>query len=144
MQIINTLMQLLYKTILKNYDCWPLIDACSGYHDHSVIQLEFVTYCLSGRVHAKRESGVKLIFYDLRAEGKKIQVMANAKYVISSDCIDIFTIQCWTSIQYMQYPKLYWYSVFSLHRPSGQALQRSENMANIILLKASQKSLFCL
>ena len=34
---------------------------------------------VAGRVHAKRESGQKLIFYDLRAEGKKIQVMANAR-----------------------------------------------------------------
>lgn len=33
----------------------------------------------SGRVHAIRESGPKLIFYDLRGEGVKIQVMANAK-----------------------------------------------------------------
>lgn len=40
-----------------------------------------VTDCLTGRVYARRESGAKLIFYDLRAEGKKIQVMANAKYV---------------------------------------------------------------
>jgi len=32
-----------------------------------------------GRVHAIRESGPKLIFYDLRGEGVKIQVMANAK-----------------------------------------------------------------
>jgi len=37
---------------------------------------------LAGRVHAKREAGAKLIFYDLRGEGKKLQVMANAKYVI--------------------------------------------------------------
>jgi len=44
----------------------------------------FVTYCFTGRVHARRESGAKLIFYDLRAEGKKIQVMANAKYVTHS------------------------------------------------------------
>ncbi|KAK4336772.1 hypothetical protein RND71_043859 [Anisodus tanguticus] len=36
-----------------------------------------VIECISGRVHAKRESGSKLIFYDLRAEGTKIQVMAN-------------------------------------------------------------------
>lgn len=34
---------------------------------------------VSGRVHAIRESGPKLIFYDLRGEGVKIQVMANAK-----------------------------------------------------------------
>ena len=35
----------------------------------------------TGRVHAKREAGAKLIFYDLRGESKKLQVMANAKYV---------------------------------------------------------------
>jgi len=40
------------------------------------------SYCnLTGRVHAKRQAGTKLIFYDLRGEGKKIQIMANAKYV---------------------------------------------------------------
>lgn len=33
----------------------------------------------SGRVHAKRVSGAKLLFYDLRGEDTKIQVMANAK-----------------------------------------------------------------
>jgi len=32
----------------------------------------------AGRVHAIRESGAKLIFYDLRGEGVKIQVMATA------------------------------------------------------------------
>lgn len=34
---------------------------------------------VAGRIHAIRESGAKLIFYDLRGEGTKIQVMANAK-----------------------------------------------------------------
>ena len=34
---------------------------------------------VAGRIHAIRESGPKLIFYDLRGEGTKIQVMANAK-----------------------------------------------------------------
>ena len=33
----------------------------------------------SGRIHAKRESGTKLIFYDIRGDGKKLQIMANAK-----------------------------------------------------------------
>ncbi|XP_010789834.1 lysine--tRNA ligase isoform X2 [Notothenia coriiceps] len=33
---------------------------------------------VSGRVHAKRASGAKLIFYDLRGEGVKLQVMANS------------------------------------------------------------------
>nr|XP_058954595.1 lysine--tRNA ligase-like [Pocillopora verrucosa] len=34
---------------------------------------------VSGRIHAKRLSGAKLIFYDLRGEGVKIQVMADAR-----------------------------------------------------------------
>ena len=34
---------------------------------------------ISGRIHAKRSSGNKLIFYDLRGEGVKIQVMAEAR-----------------------------------------------------------------
>eukprot|EP00794_Sanderia_malayensis_P019168 gene19167-21089_t len=34
---------------------------------------------VSGRIHAKRSSGQKLIFYDLRGEGVKIQVMADAR-----------------------------------------------------------------
>jgi lysyl-tRNA synthetase, class II len=43
--------------------------------------------CLSvaGRVHAIRESGAKLIFYDVRGEGVKIQVMANAKLYSSEE-----------------------------------------------------------
>lgn len=39
---------------------------------------------LSGRIHAKRASGQKLIFYDLRGEGVKIQVMADARYFMIS------------------------------------------------------------
>ncbi|XP_055353180.1 lysine--tRNA ligase-like [Paramacrobiotus metropolitanus] len=35
---------------------------------------------VAGRVHSKRESGAKLVFYDLRGEGTKIQVLANARY----------------------------------------------------------------
>lgn len=34
---------------------------------------------VSGRIYAKRASGSKLIFYDLRGEGVKIQVMADAR-----------------------------------------------------------------
>lgn len=34
---------------------------------------------VAGRVHAIRESGAKLIFYDVRGEGLKIQVMATAR-----------------------------------------------------------------
>ena len=33
----------------------------------------------SGRIHARREAGAKLHFFDLRGEGVKIQIMANAK-----------------------------------------------------------------
>lgn len=40
---------------------------------------------ISGRIHAIRESGAKLIFYDLRGEGVKIQVMANAKLYESEE-----------------------------------------------------------
>lgn len=40
---------------------------------------------MAGRVHAIRESGAKLIFYDLRGEGVKIQVMATAKMYASED-----------------------------------------------------------
>ncbi|XP_033014770.1 lysine--tRNA ligase isoform X1 [Lacerta agilis] len=38
-----------------------------------------VTVRLAGRIHAKRASGGKLIFYDLRGEGVKLQVMANSR-----------------------------------------------------------------
>eukprot|EP00123_Amoebidium_parasiticum_P011875 comp20956_c1_seq1/m.28036 comp20956_c1_seq1/g.28036 ORF comp20956_c1_seq1/g.28036 comp20956_c1_seq1/m.28036 type:complete len:592 (-) comp20956_c1_seq1:83-1858(-) len=34
---------------------------------------------IAGRIHAKRASGAKLIFYDLRGEGVKLQVMADAR-----------------------------------------------------------------
>lgn len=46
----------------------------SGHIEQSIVE------CVSGRVHAKREQGTKLIFLDLRAEGKKIQVMANLSF----------------------------------------------------------------
>lgn len=36
--------------------------------------LENVTLSLAGRIHSIRESGAKLIFYDLRGEGVKLQV----------------------------------------------------------------------
>lgn len=41
--------------------------------------LEQERLSVAGRIHAIRESGGKLIFYDLRGEGVKLQVMANAK-----------------------------------------------------------------
>ncbi|KAG7208825.1 hypothetical protein KM043_015013 [Ampulex compressa] len=41
--------------------------------------LDNEVHSVAGRVHAIRGAGAKLIFYDLRGEGLKIQVMANAK-----------------------------------------------------------------
>lgn len=48
-------------------------------------QLENEKLSVSGRIHAIRESGAKLVFYDLRGEGVKIQVMANARGYQSED-----------------------------------------------------------
>lgn len=47
--------------------------------------LQEQTLSVAGRVHAIRESGAKLIFYDVRGEGVKIQVMANAKLYSSEE-----------------------------------------------------------
>ena len=53
------------------------------------LQFIVVEVRVSGRVHAIRPSGAKLIFYDLRGEGVKVQVMANAsKYKEESDFLD--------------------------------------------------------
>ncbi|XP_051884249.1 lysine--tRNA ligase isoform X1 [Pristis pectinata] len=41
--------------------------------------LSNIRLSVAGRIHAKRASGAKLIFYDLRGEGVKLQVMANSK-----------------------------------------------------------------
>ncbi|XP_041376266.1 lysine--tRNA ligase-like isoform X2 [Gigantopelta aegis] len=46
---------------------------------------------ISGRIHAKRLSGAKLLFYDLRGEGVKIQIMANAKYYTSEEAFEEMT-----------------------------------------------------
>ncbi|XP_046843017.1 lysine--tRNA ligase-like isoform X2 [Xenia sp. Carnegie-2017] len=43
---------------------------------------------VAGRVHAKRLQGPKLIFYDLRGEGTKLQVMADAR-VSEQDFADV-------------------------------------------------------
>ncbi|KAG4078012.1 hypothetical protein HA402_002063 [Bradysia odoriphaga] len=47
--------------------------------------LDDVKLSIAGRVHAIRESSAKLIFYDLRGEGVKLQVMANAKMYESEE-----------------------------------------------------------
>lgn len=44
-----------------------------------------VTESVAGRIHSIRNSGAKLIFYDLRGEGVKIQVMANARAYVNED-----------------------------------------------------------
>lgn len=44
-----------------------------------------VTVSVAGRIHSIRGSGAKLIFYDLRGEGVKIQVMANARAYVNED-----------------------------------------------------------
>uniref|UniRef100_H2Z669 Lysine--tRNA ligase n=1 Tax=Ciona savignyi TaxID=51511 RepID=H2Z669_CIOSA len=40
---------------------------------------------IAGRIHAKREAGPKLIFYDVRGDGVKLQVMANSKMYSSEE-----------------------------------------------------------
>ncbi|KAL6264927.1 hypothetical protein P5V15_005021 [Pogonomyrmex californicus] len=47
--------------------------------------LENEIHSIAGRVHSIRGSGAKLIFYDLRGEGVKVQVMANARLYESED-----------------------------------------------------------
>uniref|UniRef100_A0A7E4UM55 Lysine--tRNA ligase n=1 Tax=Panagrellus redivivus TaxID=6233 RepID=A0A7E4UM55_PANRE len=42
--------------------------------------VENVIVSVAGRVFSKREAGAKLIFYDLRGEGTRLQILANAKY----------------------------------------------------------------
>ncbi|XP_024891469.1 lysine--tRNA ligase isoform X2 [Temnothorax curvispinosus] len=47
--------------------------------------LEDTIHHIAGRVHSIRESGTKLIFYDLRGEGVKVQVMANARLYVNEE-----------------------------------------------------------
>jgi lysyl-tRNA synthetase, class II len=53
--------------------------------------LENEMLSVAGRVHAIRESGAKLIFYDVRGEGVKIQVMGNAKLYSSEEAFSADT-----------------------------------------------------
>jgi len=53
--------------------------------------LKDVEVRVSGRIHAIRESGAKLIFYDLRGEGVKLQVMATANAYKSEDQFGVDT-----------------------------------------------------
>lgn len=59
------------------------IDKYKSVGDGTIMEDTIVT--VSGRIHSRRESGAKLVFYDLRAEAVKIQIMANAKYYESED-----------------------------------------------------------
>lgn len=59
------------------------LDKYSSLKDGEV--LDHVELSLAGRIHAIRESGAKLIFYDLRGEGVKLQVMANARSYASEE-----------------------------------------------------------
>uniref|UniRef100_A0A182T246 Lysine--tRNA ligase n=1 Tax=Anopheles maculatus TaxID=74869 RepID=A0A182T246_9DIPT len=57
-----------------------LADFIEKYNDLPVGEiLQDVCVSVAGRIHAIRESGVKLMFLDLRGEGLKLQIMANAK-----------------------------------------------------------------
>lgn len=47
--------------------------------------VENVNLSVAGRVHAIRSSGAKLVFFDLRGEGLKLQVMATAKAYAKED-----------------------------------------------------------
>lgn len=40
-------------------------------------KLEF--FCHAGRVYIKRASGAKLLFYDVKGDGAKVQVMADLR-----------------------------------------------------------------
>lgn len=64
-----------------------------GKYDHlkDGVTLDNEVLSVAGRVHAIRESGAKLIFYDVRGEGVKIQVMANAKLYSSEEAFSADT-----------------------------------------------------
>jgi lysyl-tRNA synthetase, class II len=45
-------------------------------------KLEGQTEALAGRVHNVRQAGQNLRFYDLHADGQKVQIMATKQYVL--------------------------------------------------------------
>lgn len=54
-----------------------------------LIHLSFIIFSFfTGRIHAIRSAGPKLTFYDLRGEGCKIQVMANARLYRSPEAFE--------------------------------------------------------
>lgn len=58
-----------------------LKDYINKYQDLEAGQvLTDVSHRVAGRIYSKRASGQKLLFYDLRSESQKIQIMANANH----------------------------------------------------------------
>ena len=53
---------------------------------------------MAGRIHTKRASGAKLIFYDLQGEGIKLQVMVSSRNYKSEEFIHINNKLCWGDI----------------------------------------------
>jgi lysyl-tRNA synthetase, class II len=62
-----------------------LVICCSRALTRDPVQIETEQFTVAGRVHAKRASGAKLIFYDVRGEGTKLQVMADARQFTTTD-----------------------------------------------------------
>ena len=86
-----------YILLVINIDCILaqriLFDNCSCFSTYLLIFVNFIVNYFAGRVHAKRASGQKLIFYDLRGEGVKLQVMADARYKLSCRIIsDVYVL----------------------------------------------------
>lgn len=59
--------------IVRDYQF--VITTCSYQISHQLVFL----FASIGRIYSKRASGAKLLFYDLKAEGSKIQIMADAR-----------------------------------------------------------------
>ncbi|XP_034950366.1 lysine--tRNA ligase isoform X2 [Chelonus insularis] len=45
-------------------------------------------HSIAGRIYAIRKAGAKLVFYDLRGEGLKVQIMANAKHYENDEAFE--------------------------------------------------------
>jgi len=58
----------------------------TGLKNGEILKKELLS--IAGRIHSIREASSKLIFYDLRGEGVKVQVMANAKLYKAEDRFD--------------------------------------------------------
>ena len=69
-----------------NISLQNFIDNYSHLKDGESLENDIVS--LAGRIHSMRESGAKLIFYDLRSEGVKLQIMATANSYENPDRFD--------------------------------------------------------